>query len=137
MNRILLEAEIIDLIQNRIASACVNGERDWNLKQGYPIPTPAEVLEEAVAWDEDYILADLLNLSVALCCEYLSLYHIDNDSDLEARSLWLDRQIEVSTSNDMVCYVSALYSGTDEDAEPPDPTTSPFYYQDDEYLLAA
>jgi hypothetical protein len=129
MYRYSIELEITRLIQAKIASACVTGERDWNIRQGYPIPTPRDILIEAVEAQDCESLADIFRLSALAVADELSLYRIDNEIDLEARALALSQRFEPSLALDVATTFAALYDGIEE-GDPPDPTTDPFYVQD-------
>jgi hypothetical protein len=129
MNQFSLELELFSLLQQKIASACVTCERDWNIRQGYPIPSPEDLLVEAVHGQADETLADILRLSALVCADSLSLYQIDNVSDLEARARVIPELPVPSIASDLACAFTAIYDGIEE-GDPPDPTACPFYYQD-------
>ena len=137
MNKFDLELMIINLLTAKIASTINGGDRDWNIQQGFPTPTPAELLEQSVLWDEDIFLADLLNLSCAACVEHLSLHEIDNETDLIHRSLFLDRYIGNNYASDLAMYYQICHDDGEAVDEVSDPTTNPFYYENGDYPLAA
>lgn len=121
-----LELKILELIEAKIAQNCVTGAYDWNIKQILPIPTPCEILIEAIESYENPSIAEILRISAWACVDTLSLYRIDNVSDLEARISDLNLSFEPNYAKDLVLYFTVCYDGIEE-GDPPDPTHDPFY----------
>jgi hypothetical protein len=129
MNQFALERTIVKLIQERIASNCVNGSWDWNIKHNLPIATPREVLIESIQDRDDSPLYDLIQLSALVCSDILSLHRIDNISDLEQRIYSLNAVPHTPSPCEITTLFIALHDDHEEKADP-DPTTDPFYFQE-------